>query len=119
MLRHEEFIKQRTDRALHMLMIDRENEFRELAQTIFASGLKKVPMKDMEYFVLNFCMDVNKAFKCWSGENELLLNSARQALTIVRQLSRGKKSMNELAHLLNISYNIAEEFKEVYKRIGK
>jgi hypothetical protein len=25
--------------------------------------------------------------------------------------------MNELAHLLNISYNIAEEFKVVYKRI--
>ena len=117
MLRHEGFIEQRTDMALQMLMIDRRNEFRELAQTILGSGSQKMSMEDMEYFVLNFCMDVNKAFKCWSGENELPLNSALQTLTIVRQLSRGKKTMNELAHLLNISYNIAEEFKVVYKRI--
>ena len=100
-----------------MLMIDRKNEFRELAHTLLGKNVQNMPVKQMDYFVLNFCMDVNKAFKCWSGENELPINSALQTLTIVRQLSRGKKTMNELAHLLNISYNIAEEFKVVYKRI--
>jgi hypothetical protein len=42
-----------------MLLIDRKNEFRELAETILSSGAKKMSMKEMEYFVLNFCMDVN------------------------------------------------------------
>src|SRR3972149_3016299 len=106
MLRHGGFIEQRTDKALQMLMIDRRNEFRELAQTILGIGSQKMPMKDMEYFVLNFCMVVNKAFKCWSGENELPLNCAFRRSTKVRQLSGGRKTVNELAYLLNISYNI-------------
>ena len=117
MLRHEGFVDARTDKALHMLMIDRDNEFRELAGTILGSQSSSMPVKDREYFVLNFCLDVAKAFKCWSGEKELPHNAPLQALTILRQLSKGKKTMNELAHLLNISYNLAEEFKVVYKRI--
>ncbi|MEX0640227.1 MAG: hypothetical protein WD018_03265 [Nitrosopumilaceae archaeon] len=40
-----------------------------------------------------------------------------KALTIIRQLARGKLTMNELTHLLNISYTLAEEFKAIYKRL--
>jgi len=45
------------------------------------------------------------------------INSDMKALTILRQLSHGKKSMTELCHLLNLSYTLAEEFKVIYRHI--
>lgn len=112
------FEKALSKEALDMLLIDRRNEFRELGRVIFSS----VPTStnqiiDWEIFILNFCLDVNTAFKTWSGKEQLVSNSSIQALTIVRQLSKGKSTMNELTHLLNISYTLAEEFKEIYKRL--
>jgi hypothetical protein len=112
------FEKALSKEALDMLLIDRRNEFRELERVIFSS----VPTStnqiiDWEIFILNFCLDVNTAFKTWSGQEQLVSNSSIQALTIVRQLSKGKSTMNELTHLLNISYTLAEEFKEIYKRL--
>jgi len=118
MLRQKEFEEQRSDKALAMLMMDRKNEFRELAETIMGTGQSsKVLVKDREIFVLNFCLDVNKAFKSWSGQIELPSNAESQSLLILRQLSRGQTTMNALAHLLNISYTLAEEFKVIYRRI--
>jgi len=66
---------------------------------------------------MNFCLDVCDALKTWSGDEELSTNSPQKALTILRQLSRDKKSMNQLSHLMNISYDLAEEFKEIYRRL--
>jgi hypothetical protein len=103
-----------------MLLIDRKNEFRELAEVIFSNlPSSTAPLNDSESqkFILDFSLDVNEAFKVWSGQERLLQNSSLKALTILRQLSRGQKAMNSLAHLLNISYNLAEEFKVVYNRI--
>ncbi len=43
--------------------------------------------------------------------------SPQKALTILRQIGKDKTSMNKLTHILNISYNLAMEFKEMYKRL--
>ncbi len=120
MLKQLGFEPQKTKRALDMLLIDRKNEFRELAEVIFSNlPSSTAPLNDSESqkFILDFSLDVNEAFKVWSGQERLLQNSSLKALTILRQLSRGQNAMNSLAHLLNISYNLAEEFKVVYNRI--
>jgi hypothetical protein len=114
----QNFEEKRMKKALDMLLIDRKNEFRELATTLFPTV--KGPLssiKNWEEFVLNFCFDVTEAFKCWSGNKKMEINSAMKALTILRQCSRDKKTMNQMTHLLNIAYNLAEEFKVIYKRI--
>ncbi len=120
MLKQLGFEPQKTKRALEMLLIDRKNEFRELAEVIFSntpSSTTQLNESDSQKFVLDFSLDVNEAFKTWSGQESLSQNSSLKALTILRQLSRGQKAMNSLAHLLNISYNLAEEFKVIYTRI--
>jgi hypothetical protein len=74
-------------------------------------------MPHWKEFVLNFCLDVEEAFKTWSDQSALSVKSPQKALTILRQLARGKTSMNQLAHLLNLSCTISIEFKEIYKRL--
>ena len=108
--------EQKVQRSLSMLLVDRKNEFREIANMIIPKKTQE-PIKNWEHFVLNFCLDVNESFKIWSGNLPLAPNSPQKALTILRQLSRNKKSMNQLSHLLNISYDLAEEFKEIYRRL--
>ncbi|HET6517489.1 MAG TPA: hypothetical protein VFG25_04635 [Nitrosopumilaceae archaeon] len=105
-------------RALQMLLLDRGNEFRELGASVFPTGSKpQTSIKNWEEYVLNFCFDVSEAFKCWSGNKQMEINSAMKALTILRQCSKNKKTMNQMTHLLNIAYNLAEEFKVIYRRI--
>jgi len=103
--------------ALDMLLIDRRNEFRELSDILLRSSKSVSPIPNSEQFILNFCLDVNEAFQTWSGQMDLSPNSPQKALTILRQLSRDKTTMNQLAHLLNISYTLADEFKEIYRRL--
>ena len=120
MLKQLGFEPEKTKRALDMLLIDRKNEFRELAEVIFSnipSSTSPLSESESQKFILDFSLDVNEAFKTWSGQQPLSQNSSLKALTILRQLSRGQNAMNSLAHLLNISYNLAEEFKVVYNRI--
>jgi ribulose bisphosphate carboxylase small subunit len=47
----------------------------------------------------------------------MLQNSDLKALTILRQLSRDQSSMNQVTHLLNIAFDLAEEFKIIYRRL--
>ena len=108
----DEKIKQ----ALDMLLIDRRNEFRELSAVLLKTS-KMEPVPNSEQFILNFCLEVNEAFKTWSGQMDLSINSPQKALTILRQLSRDKTTMNQLAHFLNLSYKLADEFKEIYRRL--
>ena len=52
-------------KSLQMLLIDRSNEFRELAH-----GMSyPTNTKDWETIILNFCLDFNDCFKVWSGQN--------------------------------------------------
>ncbi|MBI5859230.1 MAG: hypothetical protein HZB73_00495 [Nitrosarchaeum sp.] len=109
----DEKIKQ----ALDMLLIDRKNEFRELSEVLLRTPKSMDLLPNSEQFILNFCLDVNEAFKTWSGQMDLSINSPQKALTILRQLSRDKTTMNQLAHFLNISYTLADEFREIYRRL--
>jgi len=107
---------EKIQQALDMLYLDRKNEFRELSKILLTEkALNAMPR--WKEFVLNFSLDVEDAFKTWSGQSPLASSSPQKALTLLRQLGRGKTSMNQLAHLLNISYNLSCEFKEIYKRL--
>jgi len=117
MQKHQEFSPYRTRKALDMLLADRRNEFRELSEQILKNFAPAIVIENWEEFILCFCIDVSKAFKTWSGKEELLPNSSLSSLTILRQLSRRQTSMNQLAHLLNMAYTIGEEFQVIYKRI--
>jgi len=110
------FAEAKTQKALEILLVDRKNEFREISNMIIPKTSSD-PIKNWEQFVLSFCLDVNESFKTWTGEMSLNPNSPQKALTILRQLSRNKTSMNQLSHLMNIAYDLAEQFKEIYKRI--
>lgn len=116
MLNTPDYLEEKIQQALDMLYIDRKNEFRELSRILLnEKALKAMP--NWREFVLNFSLDVEEAFKTWSGKNPLLSSSPQKALTILRQLGRGKTSMNQLAHLLNLSYTLSLEFKEIYRRL--
>ena len=116
-IKKEGFEEAKIKQALDMLLVDRKNEFRELSTMILPKTLSE-PIKNWEQFVMNFCLDVNDAFKTWSGQSELNQTSPQKALTILRQLSMNKTAMTQLAHLLNISYDLADQFKEIYRRLG-
>jgi hypothetical protein len=116
MLNTQSYQEEKVRQALGILLVDRRNEFRELGSVLLSPGALS-SMPHWEEFVLNFCLDVEESFKTWSGKLPLLKSSPQKALTILRQLSRGRTSMNQLAHFLNISYNLSAEFKEIYRRL--
>jgi len=116
MLNSEQYTEEKIHLALDMLYIDRKNEFRELSLVLLNERALN-SMKNWKEFVLNFSLDIEDAFLMWSGQISLSVNSPQKALTILRQLGHGKTSMNQLAHLLNMSYNLSVEFKEIYKRL--
>ena len=107
----------RADRALQMLYSSRKNEFKELAETIMHLDPVASRIDGWEKFVLNFCMDASAQFGAWSGRGALVQNSDLKALTLLRQLGGGKTSMNQMTRQLNTAYDLAEEFKVIYKRI--
>ena len=115
-LNSQKYDENKVHQALDMLYVDRKNEFRELSHVLLTEKALK-SMLNWKEFVLNFSLDVEDAFKTWSGQSSLSVSSPQKALTILRQLGHDKTSMNQLAHLLNISYNLSLEFKEIYKRL--
>ena len=112
----KEYKEEKTNQSLDMLYLDRKNEFRELSEVILPEKATQT-MPNWKEFVLNFSLDVEDAFKTWSGKTPLLVSSPQKALTLLRQLGHDKTSMNQLVHLLNISYNLSLEFKEIYRRL--
>ena len=116
MLNSDVYDPEKIGQTLEMLYIDRKNEFRELSHVLLGEkALQSMP--NWKEFVLNFSLDVEEAFKTWSGQSPLVIGSPQKALTLLRQLGHDKTSMNQLAHLLNLSYNISCEFKEIYRRL--
>jgi len=116
MLNSEEYKPEKIKQALDMLYVDRVIEFRELSLVLLTEkALQKMP--HWKEFVLNFCMDVEEAFKTWSGQTSLSETSPQKALTLLRQLAHDKTTMNQLTHVLNLSCTISIEFKELYKRL--
>ena len=116
MLNADEYDAGKISQVLDMLYIDRVSEFRELSQVLLnEKALKAMP--NWKEFVLNFCLDVEEAFKTWSGKSTLSVKSPQKALTLLRQLSHNTTSMNQLTHMLNLSCTLSIEFKELYKRL--
>jgi len=118
MLKKEGLEEEKIKQALDILLETKfRNEFREISAMVLPKSLSE-PIQNWEQFVMNFCLDVNEAFKTWSGYSELTPTSPQKALTILRQLSMNKTSMTQLTYLLNISDVLAEQFKEIYRRLG-
>ena len=116
MLNSGEYKEDKIQQALDMLYVDRVAEFRELSLELLPEkALQSMP--HWKEFVLNFCLDVEEAFKTWSGQSSLSVKSPQKALTLLRQLAHDKTSMNQLSQLLNLSCTISIEFKELYKRL--
>lgn len=116
MLNSAQYTQEKINHALDMLYIDRKNEFRELSMVLLNEKALH-SMNNWKEFVLNFSLDVDDAFQMWSGQIALSVNSPQKALTLLRQLGHDMTSMNQLIHLLNMSYNISIEFKEIYRRL--
>ena len=116
MLNSSEYTEEKVHKALDMLYLDRENEFREMSEMCFG-GKKIDEMTNWKEFVLNFCLDVGDSFKTWTGQKQPSSTSPQKALTILRQVGNDMTSMNKLTHALNIAYNLSMEFKEIYKRL--
>ena len=108
---------EKMQQALDMLLIDRLNEFRELSTVLLRTRKYSDPIPNPEQFILNFCLEVDEAFRTWTGQMILMNNSPQKAINILRQLSREKTTMNQLTHFLNMSYTLAAEFKEIYRRL--
>ena len=117
MLNSELYLPEKIQQALEMLYVDRKNEFRELSLVLLNEKAISA-MPNWREFVLNFSLDVEESFNTWSGQSPLVTSSPQKALTLLRQLARDKTSMNQLAHLLNLSYTMSGEFKEIYRRLN-
>jgi len=116
----DEFEPKKARESIEMLLVDRRNEFKELA-----NGMK-IPLtaENWEHIILKFCLDFNKSFKALTiaeGPNDMTEeshNKIHQCVSLLRQIARGKRSMIEITHLQNLAYTLAEEFKTVYNRLS-
>jgi hypothetical protein len=104
--------------SLDMLLIDRSNEFKELA------GGMGIPTtsNNWEQIILKYCLDFNDCFyvitsKEGPDDGVEGHNKIHQCMTLIRQIARGKTNMIEITHLQNLAYTLAEEFKTIYKRL--
>ena len=116
MLKSTEYTEEKIQESLKILLADRQNEFQTIAK-VFLGKEKLEQNPKWKEFVLNFCLDVEDSFKTWSGNKPPSTTSPQKALTILRQIGNGMTSMNQLTHILNISYNLSKEFKEIYRRL--
>jgi hypothetical protein len=109
--------EKKTNKALEILYSDRKNHFRELSESLLSEkAIRAIPY--WREFVLNFCLDVEDSFLSWTEKSSLSPVSPQKSLIILRQLGKNKKSMNQIVKLLNMSYDVALEFKEIYKRLA-
>ena len=106
----------KTDKALKMLLADKSNEFREIANNI---GYP-TDAENWELVILNFCLDFSQSFTIWTDLSVPCdHNAVHKSMTQMRQLARGKTNMTEVTKLQNIAFRIAEDFKSICMRIDK
>jgi len=100
--------------TLDLLLRDKSHEFRELAEVM------KIPRtsEEWEVIVLKFCLDFEDCFKTWTDDAEPDTVKNTKCMTIMREISRGKKHIHEIMHLQNIAYTIYVEFHQIYKRLS-
>ncbi|MGH1521110.1 MAG: hypothetical protein ACRBB2_01880 [Nitrosopumilus sp.] len=115
MLNSQGYVEEKIQQALDTLYVDRQNEFHELSEMLLGEKAKTMP--NWKEFILNFSLDLGDSFKTWNGQKPPSITSPQKALTLLRKLGKDLSSMNQLTHLLNTSYNLSAEFKEIYKRL--
>ena len=105
--------EKRVRETLNQLLRDRKNEFREMAEAI---GIPRT-IEDWEIIILKLCLDFEDCFKIWTDSEEPNSVKNTQCMTIMREISRGKKHFSEIIHLQNIAHTLFTEFHQTYKRI--
>jgi hypothetical protein len=108
-----EFEEEQARHALNRLLCDRKNEFKELSDLLKISPATA----DWEIIILKFCLDFEDCFKTWTDNKEPEHNQIHKCMTMMRMISKDKKSVTEITHVQNIAYNISKEFHEIYKRL--
>ena len=104
----------RTKRTLDMLLIDRSNEFHELASAIGYS----TTYSNWEEFILRFCLEFDDCFEMWSEkDNHEDHNRIHKCMTIMRQIGQGSSNIVQVTKLQNMAYRIAQDFKVMYDRL--
>ena len=78
MLNTDAYSEEKVKQALDMLLIDRRNEFRELAAVLLPNPNSVTSMPHWEEFVLNFCLDIEESFKTWTGKAPLQKSSRKK-----------------------------------------
>ncbi len=100
--------------VLDRLLINRSNEFREIAHAIGYPITQPL----WEEFILRFCLEFDDCFKMWSDrEDHSDHNKVHKCMTMMRQIAVGKSNMTEITKLQNVAYRIAEDFKILYQRL--
>lgn len=110
----EDFDERRVRETLSLLLRDRKNEFKELAEAI---GIPRTS-EDWEVIILKFCLDFEDCYKIWTDDEESNPLKDRKCMTIMRQIAKGKKHIHEIIHLQDIAYTIQTEFHQTYKRVS-
>ncbi|MDX1440941.1 MAG: hypothetical protein R3237_00595 [Nitrosopumilaceae archaeon] len=109
----EGYEPEKAKKALELLLRDRKNEFKEIAQSI------RIPTttNEWEIIILKFCLDFEECFEIWTGSSQPDQTKAFKCLTIMREISKGKKTVTEISHIQNVVYNLYKEFHNIYKRV--
>lgn len=101
--------------TLDRLLINRSNEFREMA---YAIGYP-INQPRWEEFILRFCLEFDDCFRMWSDKDhdQSDHNKVHKCMTMMRQIAVGKPNMTEVTKIQNAAYRIAEDFKILYQRL--
>ena len=104
----------KTKRSLDMLLIDRSNEFHELASAIGYS----TKYSNWEEFILKFCLEFDNCFEMWSEKkDDGDHNRIHKCMTIMRQIGNGSSNIMHVTKLQNMAYRIAKDFKVMHNRM--
>jgi len=109
------FDEKTTRETLDLLLRDRKNEFRELADSL---GIPRTS-DDWEVIILKFCLDFEDCFKTWTDSGEPNQNQTFKCMTIMREVGKNKRTIHELMHVQDIAFNLYTEFHQTYNRIKK
>jgi len=104
-------------KALNMILINRRIEFRTIIDTILAHKNEQLILSEWKEFILHMCLEVEECFSIWNGNVEPSQNFYLKSFITLKQFCKGQTTMNQLTHLLNLAYNIAQEFRIIYNRI--
>ena len=110
----EGYDEKKVRETLNLLLRDRRNEFRELAESM---GIPRTS-DDWEVIILKFCLDFEECFNIWTDSQEPNAQKSTKCMTIMREIAKGKKHLHEVNHLQNIAYTIYVEFHQTYNRIS-